>query len=258
MSHFESADSEPSAGDGGYNNFPDTIPALLDQAKDSDSRIRGPALDTVLRRYLPPLKTHLIYRKRLRVEEAEDVLQSFVTDKILQAKLLKKVDPSRGRFRSWLLTVLDNYLADWERKKGRVRQIHAQPGGDELEDMANASEPLADQFEVEWARETLAEVLRRMEQALQDHRHWEVFRHRVVLPCLENAEALPYEDLVKKLGFTSPMQASNALITAKRTFVRLLQEVISEYVDPQDVEEEIRSLWAILSRSQAEQGPRPH
>src|SRR5205814_10361509 len=118
MSHYDSAEGEPAPeGSGsieGYNSFPKTELPLLKKAMESDSLIRGPALAIVLQRYLPPLKTHLIYRKRLRLEEAEDVLQSFVAEKILEARLLKKMDPARGRFRSWLLTVLGNYLAYWE------------------------------------------------------------------------------------------------------------------------------------------------
>lgn len=74
----------------------------------------------------------------------------------------------------------------------------------------------------------------------------------MVLPALERVDPVSYEDLVKTFGFTSPAQASNALITAKRMSARLLQDVVVETVEKaSDVEAEIRELREILSHADA-------
>ena len=55
--------------------------------------------------------------------------------------------------------------------------------------------------------------------------------------------------LVAKHGFQSPIQAANALITAKRMFKRVLEEVARDTVETDaEVAEEIRELKRILSR----------
>jgi hypothetical protein len=57
---------------------------------------------------------------------------------------------------------------------------------------------------------------------------------------------------VEKFGFRSPTEASNALVTAKRMFVRALRAVVAEYArDENGIDREIEELRAILSRGSA-------
>jgi hypothetical protein len=78
---------------------------------------------------------------------------------------------------------------------------------------------------------------------------WEIFDGRVVQPLLGAETTLPYETLVQRYRFESPLQASNALITAKRMFRRNLEEVVRDTVETEaEVDQEIRELKRILSR----------
>ena len=107
-------------------------------------------------------------------------------------------------------------------------------------------------YNLEWARHTLAEARARMRRECETKGRldlWEIFDGRIVQPLLGAGNALPYEILVARYGFQSPMQAANALITAKRMFRRLLAEVVRDTVETDaQVEEEIRELKRILSR----------
>ena len=77
---------------------------------------------------------------------------------------------------------------------------------------------------------------------------WSVLELRILKPIFEGAEPPGYEEIVSRFGFRSPSQSSNALITAKRMFVRHLKAVIAEYaLDEQQVEEELRDLHSALS-----------
>jgi hypothetical protein len=79
---------------------------------------------------------------------------------------------------------------------------------------------------------------------------WIVFQARVLDPTLGQGEAVPYEDIVRQAGFDSPVQAANALVTAKRMFARILRNVISEYeADETEIDNEINDLHQILARS---------
>jgi hypothetical protein len=58
--------------------------------------------------------------------------------------------------------------------------------------------------------------------------------------------------VVVRFGFKSPTEASNALVTAKRMFVRALRSVVAEYAtDEAGINGEIEELRAILSRAGA-------
>ena len=126
---------------------------------------------------------------------------------------------------------------------------------DELQDRLAVDGHNTDVYDVAWARQVLAEALRRMEQrclAAGREDTWGVFQKRFVSPILERTEPAPYEHLVREFGFRSPSQAANALTTAKRMFARSLRGVVGEYCAGEDeVEEEIRGLMEILSASDA-------
>jgi len=79
---------------------------------------------------------------------------------------------------------------------------------------------------------------------------WGLFEVRVVGPLLRGEPPPAYDELVARFGFQSPLQASNALTTAKRIFTRALHAVVAEYAESEEaVEEELRELRAILSHA---------
>ncbi|HWA50642.1 MAG TPA: hypothetical protein VG742_20405, partial [Dongiaceae bacterium] len=70
------------------------------------------ALNEILVLYHPPLLAHLIRRRGLPPDRAEDLLQAFIAKRILEKKLLKKADRNRGKFRTFLLTSLDRFVSN--------------------------------------------------------------------------------------------------------------------------------------------------
>ncbi|MCX6907536.1 MAG: hypothetical protein NTY01_05780 [Verrucomicrobia bacterium] len=212
------------------------------------------ALAALLSRYRPALKAHLMFVKRLSPDHAEDLLHDFIADKVLRHSLLAGSDPSRGRFRTYLLTALDRYVVSAHRRD--AAQKRAPEGGFvELEDFdapaGDAAQTLAG--DVEWARQVIAEALQRAQiecEATGRANFWNMFEVRVVGPLLRGEPPPAYETLVARLGFQSPLQASNALTTAKRIFTRMLREVVAEYSEsPEAVEAELHDLRAILAQA---------
>jgi hypothetical protein len=79
-------------------------------------------------------------------------------------------------------------------------------------------------------------------------RVWKLFEARVLRPILDGDEPPCYDELVQSIGFESPTQASNALVTGKRMMARLLRSVIAGYAaDPGEVELEMNDLWETVS-----------
>jgi len=244
--------SGDSPGNHGY--FPTTHWSLVGRASLEGDQVRRAALNELLNRYWPALKAHLVVNRRIDPNLADDFVQGFIENKILERHLVETADPARGKFRNLLMTALDNYVAN---------QFQGRKAAKRLPDRAISMEAAVGQgasptvtpdqvFDVEWARQLLAETLRRMEAECSTSARedlWGVFEVRIVKPIFEGAELPPYEEIVERFGYRSPSQSSNALITAKRMFVRNLKSVIGEYaVDQEQIDEELRELHSVLAK----------
>ena len=233
-----------------WQPFPETSWSEVERAPGSRD-----ALGRLLVRYLPALRARLVIEKRIQPDRAGDLLSGFISDRVVEQQLVARADRSRGRFRTFLLTALDRYVVDQHRAASAGKR---NPGGgstvvslellDERQHPGAGSPSAAS--EVAWAREVLAEAVRRMEaQCRADARPdlWDVFRCRVLDPALEGAEPLPYDQFVSTFGLKTPAQAANALVTAKRMFARVLRSVVAEYADGAAADQEIAELRAILA-----------
>ncbi len=238
------------AGSTQKDYYPTTIWSEIGRAGKVDSPDALAALDGLLKKYYKPLQTHLQFKFYVTPEQAADLLQDFISRKMLQADLLMKASPHRGRFRTFLLNALDNFVVSQHRRDNTLRR---KPEGG-LESWEGCFRELttgpasnrSDPYALEWARAVLAEAVSRMHAECEAHKclgRWSIFKARLVDPILDGADRPSYEALTAQLGFQSPGEASNALTTAKRQFDRLLRQVVAEYAgEGSDVEEELREL----------------
>jgi len=241
--------------------FPTTRWSEVARAADADPAVRRAALGRLIEQYGPAFRAHLTRRRHLSDHDADDLFQGFVCDQMVAAELISRVNRERGRLRSYLLGAIDHYLlSSWRRASARKRS----PGSPLVSlDAADEHQPAgaapmapvtADVFDLEWARQVLDEAVARMQAECRrgpqpgHDRIWRLFQARVLRPVLEGVEPPNYADIVRQIGFESPTQAANALVTGKRMMSRLLRAVIAEYAaDPGEVEAELRDLWEILA-----------
>jgi hypothetical protein len=231
-------------------SFPSTQWSLVDRATAGDTAARRRALGDLLTRYLPALRAHLVLKKRIDRERADDLLQGFITNKVLEQGLIACADPDKGRFRALLVTSLNHYVIDVFRHQRGTPPAFSLNDSDSEPPSGQGDCP-SDIFDVAWARELLSEVLGRMRAECEKSRRpdlWGIFECRILAPILDNAATMPYEKLVRRFGYCSPIQAANALVTAKRMFVRILRSVVGEYAGETAVDAEIRDLQQILAR----------
>jgi RNA polymerase sigma-70 factor (ECF subfamily) len=250
----------PSMSDFVSQPFPVTRWSLISRARGAPDLTSRQALDELLRRYLPALKTHLVLTRRLDPDRADDLLQSFAAARVVEQGLLDRVGPGRGRFRTYLLHAMNNFLVDQiraaraqKRSAGDVHSFGAAEGGPPIDPADDAPTP-ADAFDQAWARQVIdqAAALMREQCAREDRADiWDVFVGRVLAPALDGAEPVPYERLVARFGYATPEQASNVLMTAKRSFQRALRQVVADYCDEAEVEDELRELRAVAARARA-------
>jgi DNA-directed RNA polymerase specialized sigma24 family protein len=239
----------------GDGRFPTTHWSLVGRAGQDALESKRQALGELLSRYLSALQAHLVYGKRLKPEDADDLLQEFVATKILEKQLIGRADAECGKFRTFLLTALDRFLIDRHRE---ARAGKRSPGKDRLQTLDDGAEPIQadgppDSFDLAWARNVIDQTVQMMRaqcDAASRSDVWGVFECRLLDPLLRDVEPVDYDELVRRYGLQSPSQASNLLMTAKRTFARVLHTVVGEYARSDDeIEAEIRELMEILARA---------
>lgn len=120
----------------------------------SENETADAALAQLCHDYWPPLYT-FARRRGYSPADAQDIVQGFFAH-LLQTKVYARTDPSKGKFRSFLLTSLKNYMSDdWDRARALKR------GGDYefvlLDDDIDAVEAI-------YARETTAMMLNEEQQ----------------------------------------------------------------------------------------------
>lgn len=247
-----------------YENAQSTMLTMLRQAAGSDLELRQNALEQFCSIYSQPLVDFLRATKKLDQEDAEEVVQSFWSDRFFRKGdpspfvikfLEKRQEHPELSFRKYLARSLAFHSISIGRKRAKQREVSldAIEGWEPLE----ASEQ--DVFDVAWANHILVRVLEsvRRECVMKDQlKLWQLFEAQALQPAMTGAEPLGYAKLAQQFGFRNPKAASNAMQTVARKFDRVFVEVISDYlptgaaeVSREVVDAEIQKLMSVLSRS---------
>jgi RNA polymerase sigma factor (sigma-70 family) len=209
------------------------------------------ALERLCRAYWYPLYAHVRRRGR-EPHEAQDLTQAFF-ERLLQKSFLRAVDRNKGRFRSFLLTALDHFLAnEWRRGQSQKRG-----GGkpliyfddDSVEDRYR-HEPQHEEtperlFERRWALTVLEQAMVRLANEYASLGNTTLFE--TLKPVLGGDRAdLPHSQIAARLELTE--NALNlALFRLRRRYGELIREVIAETVArPEEVDDELRHLMQCL------------
>jgi len=99
---------------GNERQFPPTQWELLKAAPNLQS------IDVLARAYWKPLYFY-VRRHRHDVETSKDIVQGFLTT-VISRQTFWKADPKLGRFRTFILSALSNYIKDWSRTSSRLKR----------------------------------------------------------------------------------------------------------------------------------------
>lgn len=241
-----------SSSSGADARFLTTRWSVVLDATGAKSPRRSAALEDLARAYWYPLYA-FARRSGLASHEAADVVQDHFA-RILERGDLAAVDPTRGRFRNWLMTGLRNRIADRRehdraaKRGGNVIHVPIEPQAAEARFASDPQDPrpLERVFEREWALAVIERATARL-RAEQDHAGKQA-QYLALLPSLHAQEDTPpHADVARTLGITE-----NAVKVALHRLRRRLGELIRDEVggtlrEGEDVEDEIRQLLAALS-----------
>jgi len=210
------------------------------------------ALSKLCRGYWYPLYAYL-RRCGHAVPDAQDLTQGFF-EHLLSRQLLARADPQKGRFRSYLLGAIKNYLGHEYRHRNALKR----GGGtsvepiDEIEAERRFSLEPEDvltpelQFERSWAFALLEQVGERLGEDYTRAGRVELFRK--LLPCLAGRfDRAGYRDLGRELGISEGAVAV-AVHRMRRRYGELLREEIAQTVEtPAEVEAELAHLMKVVA-----------
>ncbi len=195
-------------------------------------------------------------RQGIGDHDALDLTQGFFVH-LLDGNALGTVSPDKGRFRSFLLASFKNFMANQRRAAETIRR-----GGDvrtlsltahdfgtrfDREPVHNETPEIC--FQRSWVEALLLKVRTRLAEDYQQAGKSTLFK--LLEPHLtQQGEAVPRADIARQLNL-SAAAVGMSIHRMRRRYGELLRAEVAATVDnPAEVEDELRTLMAIVSRSE--------
>lgn len=210
------------------------------------------ALNELCSIYWRPLYFYL-RRQGYGEQDAQDLTQGFFHH-LLTSDFLKKADPNRGKFRSFLLSSLNHFVANhWARENAKKR------GGDfnlipldfasaettyKYEPATNSSPETL--FDRKWALTVLAQALARLQSEYESQDkagQFEILKESLT----GRSETAPYCQIAEKLG-SSEGAVKVAIHRLRQRYREVLRaEIARTLLNPGEAETEMRQLFQALA-----------
>jgi len=238
--------------------FATTRWSLILSATDSESdelKARE-ALAELCRAYWRPIFL-FVSRRGYSMQEAQDLTQDFFV-MILETNWLKHADEHRGRFRSFLLKSLQNFLSHARKKSGAMKRggkldfvswddwMAEAPSQLSLPAETLESMPAERLFDLRWAATVVEHALQRLREECESKGRLRLFEVLSGHLASERAD-VSYASLGSDLGITEAM-VKKQLHNLRQRYRWLLRDEVAHTVEYEaDVDGEIRYLCAVLA-----------
>lgn len=217
-------------------------------AAGPDSRA---ALAELCETYWYPLYSH-VRRRGLSADKAQDLIQAFFVE-LLERELVQVADRQRGRFRSFLLAALNHFQAkEWRRDHTQKRGgggvtllLDFQAAEDRYLDEPSHELTAERIYERHWALTLINRAVTRLSKELAQAGKGEQFER--LKPYLGDGEGnVPYHELGEALGLTEGAVKVAVYRLRRRCRELIRAEIAQTVVRPEDIEEELRDLFAAV------------
>ena len=230
---------------------PPTTRWTIVQALGGDPAGRRAALEHFARSYWPAIYS-FVRLKGHSPPDAEDLTQAFLLS-LIERESFEGLSEAKGRFRSWLLAALSNFLRkDWRDRRrlkrgGGVPQlsIDRDLGEAWLESSASdeASPDLV--FDRRWAAGILERSLSQLAASYEREGRTEVAK--AIAPIIAGIDARKtYAEAAAELGMNEGTARAAGFRMRKRLRALIHEEIAATLESPDQVEEELEHLFALF------------
>ncbi len=221
---------------GSQDQFPLTRWSAIVAVRSDNAEERQRSFAVLIAAYWKPIYKYLRLKWRKSNEDAKDLTQGFFAQ-ALEKGYFQNYDPAKARFRTFLRTCLDGYIANANKAEQRLKRgggaqilsLDFESAEGELQHVEIAdSENIEDYFEKEWLRSLFSlalETLRAECEAKQRTLHFQLFERYELEES--NALRLTYDQLAVEFGL-STSTVTNYLALVRREFRRIVLEKLRE------------------------------
>ncbi|HEX3419808.1 MAG TPA: sigma-70 family RNA polymerase sigma factor [Candidatus Udaeobacter sp.] len=238
--------------DGGAS-FATTHWSIVAQSALTDVPEAANALAQLCEMYWPPIYS-FVRRRGYPPPDAQDLTQSFFTF-FLRTKAYARTDRLHGKFRSFLLASVKNFLADnWDReqaiRRGGGYQIVSldQETAEAFYEASSASNSTAEHlFELRWAKSLTAGALDSLRDELQGEGKIKLFEQ--LKDFLGGGSVLPSYDVASvRTGLPRATVKTHVHRLRQRYREIVRREVARTVSSPHEIDEELRYLFNALAQ----------
>jgi RNA polymerase sigma factor (sigma-70 family) len=236
---------------GAASRFPVTRQSVVLALQDADPSVHRRAADLLIGAYWKPVYKYLRLKWNADPDQAQDLTQGFFTS-MLEREALKRYDPDRARFRTYLRTCVDGYASNERKAASRLKRggafehlsLDFESAEGEVAFLPAADDVDADAFfHQEWVRSLFSLAVDGLrEWATQNRRelHFQIFARY----DLDREEEQPptYAQLADEFD-VDVNKVTNTLHAARKRFREILLEKLRETCgSEQEYREEARAL----------------
>jgi RNA polymerase sigma factor (sigma-70 family) len=215
--------------------FPATRHSIVRELGSADPAARAAAYDALARSYWRPVYLYIRLRWRRDPEDAQDLAQEFFA-RAFEREYLERYDPSKARFRTFVRTCLDGFLANEQKAASRLKRgggrtitpVDVSRFDEDLAAHARSDEPDPERwFHREWIRGLFADAVDRLRVRCESSGRSTAFTlfHRYDIEPEGAAPRPTYADLARETGI-AVTAVTNELAWARRAFREIVLETL--------------------------------
>ena len=238
----------------GGASFATTNWSVVAQSALTDVPEAADALAHLCKMYWPPIYS-FIRRRGYPPADAQDLTQSFFAF-FLRTKAYARTDRLHGKFRSFLLASVKNFLADnWDRnqaiRRGGAYQFLSldQETAEAFYDAESAADSTAESlFDVRWAKTLTAVALNSLREELRVEGKFKLFEQ--LKGFLTGGSVLPsYEEASARLAIPRATVKTHVHRLRQRYREIVRREIARTVSAPHEIDDELRYLRNILAEA---------
>jgi len=240
------------------NDFPNTSLTLFQRIQGNSPNETNQALNDFFSIYWLPLYSFLRASGE-KHEDASDYLQGFIARELLDRDQLRSWTPSKGKLRGYLKVCLDRFRKNQKRyetvgKRGGKRDLtHISIDFDwadsYFESKSTSGESPDKSFDREWASALVSQATSRLAAIYSEKGKGDEFR--LLLENLERRgeeqNTASYDKVASELG-TSVDAVKQRMRKFRAGFNQCLRQTVRDFVDDNEVEDEVEYLLALLGQ----------
>jgi RNA polymerase sigma factor (sigma-70 family) len=233
------------------SQFPATRHSIVSAIRSGGADARRAAFDALVAAYWKPVFKYVRLKWHASPDQAADLTQAFFL-RAFEKEFFAGFDPARARFRTFLRTCLDGFVANTRKADARLKRggavtlvsFDVAEAERELQELApNAVDDFEAYFHREWLRNLFAAAAARLrDECARRGRPMRFALFEQYDLAAEGNDRPTYAALARRFG-VSAADVTNDLAAARREFRRLVLELLREQcASDEEFEAESRAL----------------